>query len=61
MVPGTVLYSEFLGSTTVRYGVRVGATEIAVDTPFQAGDGLHEIGDAVGVTLPLGAALWLAS
>jgi len=60
MLPGTVAYREFLGST-VRYGVRVGATEIAVDTPFQAGDGLHEIGDAVGVTLPLGAALWLAS
>jgi len=60
MVPGRVLYREFLGST-VRYGVRIGPAEIAVDTPFRAGDSLYEIGDAVGVKLPLGSALWLAS
>lgn len=59
-VPGTVVYREFLGST-VRYGVRIGTAEIAVDTPFHAGDSLHQIGEVVSVKLPLGSALWLSN
>jgi iron(III) transport system ATP-binding protein len=57
---GIIVMREFLGST-VRYGVRIGAAEIAVDTAFHAGDRLQEIGAAVGVTITTDAVLWLAS
>ncbi|HEX2724519.1 MAG TPA: ABC transporter ATP-binding protein [Beijerinckiaceae bacterium] len=57
-VPGTIGHREFLGST-VRYGVRVGATEIAVDTPFHSGDPLHESGAQVTVAVPSRSLLWL--
>ena len=59
-LPGTVAHREFLGST-VRYGVRIGDAEIAVDTPFHAGDRLHEIGAPVAVALAPGAILWLTA
>jgi iron(III) transport system ATP-binding protein len=47
---GTVTYREFLGAS-VRYGVRTGTTEIAVDCPFHAGDTLHEVGTPVTVAI----------
>jgi iron(III) transport system ATP-binding protein len=59
-LPGAIAYREFLGSA-VRYGVRVGTAEIAVDTPFHAGDHLHEIGAPVTVAITPGAILWLRS
>ena len=55
---GPVTHREFLGAT-VRYGVRVGASEILVDAPFQSGDELHDVGDTVGVTLPAQRMLYL--
>jgi iron(III) transport system ATP-binding protein len=58
-VPGIVAYREFLGST-IRYGVRIGETEVVVDTPFHAGCTMHEPGASVAVGVPAGAALWLA-
>jgi iron(III) transport system ATP-binding protein len=57
-VPGTIGHCEFLGST-VRYGVRVGNTEITVDTPFHSGDPLHEISANVAVGVPSRSLLWL--
>jgi iron(III) transport system ATP-binding protein len=47
---GTVSYREFLGAS-VRYGVRAGAADIAVDCPFRAGDTLHEVGAAVTIAI----------
>lgn len=47
---GTVTYREFLGAS-VRYGVRAGSADIAVDCPFHAGDTLHEIGTAVTIAI----------
>jgi iron(III) transport system ATP-binding protein len=57
-VPGTIGHREFLGST-VRYAIRVGATEITVDTPFHSGDPLHESGESVTVGVPSRSLLWL--
>ncbi|APF39295.1 ABC transporter ATP-binding protein [Chelatococcus daeguensis] len=59
-LPGTVLHSEFLGST-VRYGVKVGSAEVSIDVPFQSGEAIHKPGAAVEVGLSLNAAVWLAS
>jgi iron(III) transport system ATP-binding protein len=59
-VPGVVAHREFLGAT-VRYGVRIGETEIAVDTPFRAGDAMHEPGAPVTVSVRAGSALWLSA
>ncbi len=47
---GTVTYREFLGAS-VRYGVRTGTTEIAVDCPFHAGDTLHEVGTPATIAI----------
>ena len=47
---GTVSYREFLGAS-VRYGVRVGTADIAVDCPFHAGDKLHDVGATVAVAI----------
>jgi iron(III) transport system ATP-binding protein len=58
-VPGTISHREFLGSI-IRYGVRVGDAEIAVDTPFHAGDTLYEPGWNVSIGLPARSLLWLA-
>jgi iron(III) transport system ATP-binding protein len=58
-VPGIIGLREFLGST-VRYGIRVGDAEIAVDTPFHAGDVLHESGTSVSVAVPTRSLLWLS-
>ncbi len=48
---GPVTHREFLGAT-VRYGVRIGASEILIETPFQSGSELRNVGDQVGVDLP---------
>jgi iron(III) transport system ATP-binding protein len=48
---GPVTHREFLGAT-VRYGVRIGASEILIETPFQSGSELRSVGDEVGVDLP---------
>ena len=55
---GPVTHREFLGAT-VRYGVRVGASEVLVDSPFQSGGELHGVGDTVGVMLPEQRRLYL--
>jgi iron(III) transport system ATP-binding protein len=59
-VPGTIVHREFLGSS-IRYGVQVGAAEVAVDVAFRAGDPLHEVGAPVTVAIAPGSILWLAS
>ncbi len=58
-VTGTVSYREFLGSS-VRYGVRAGAADIAVDCPFHAGDTLFEVGTAATVAIATHAVRWLS-
>jgi len=55
---GVVVHREFLGAT-VRYGVAMGADEIAVDAPFRSGDALLHVGARASVTLAPGAALFL--
>ena len=57
---GPVTHREFLGAT-VRYGVRIGGSEILIDTPFQSGDELRTVGDLVGVALPPQRMLYLPS
>ncbi len=42
-LPGTIAHREFLGAS-VRYGVKVGDREIAVDAPFRAGAALLDPG-----------------
>jgi iron(III) transport system ATP-binding protein len=59
-LPCVVAHREFLGAS-VRYGVRIGTTEVAVDMPFQSGRDLHEIGAPATVTLSPHALIWLAS
>jgi iron(III) transport system ATP-binding protein len=59
-VTGTVSYREFLGSS-VRYGVRAGAADIAVDCPFHAGDALIEVGTTVTIAIATHAIRWLSS
>jgi iron(III) transport system ATP-binding protein len=56
---GTVSYREFLGAS-VRYGVRSGAADIAVDCPFHAGDTLHEVGAAVTIAIATSSVRFLS-
>ena len=56
---GEVTHREFLGAV-IRYGVRVGGTDVTVDAPFVTGDNLFADGDRVDVTLPENAVLWLS-
>jgi len=58
-VSGTVGYREFLGAM-VRYGVRIGSTDIVVDTPFHAGDQLRDVGMDVTLAISTRSARWLA-
>ncbi len=55
---GEITFREFLGSS-VRYGVRIGNSEIVIDAPFYAGSTLHEIGQTVSLKINPGAAKWL--
>ncbi|MBR1286174.1 ABC transporter ATP-binding protein [Bradyrhizobium sp. AUGA SZCCT0177] len=56
---GTVTYREFLGAS-VRYGVRAGTANIAVDCPFHAGDMLHEVGTTVTVAIATSSVRFLS-
>ncbi len=59
-LPGVIAHREFLGAS-VRYGVRVGDKEIAVDAPFRSGAALLEPGRATYVTVSPGSVLYLAA
>jgi iron(III) transport system ATP-binding protein len=59
-LPGTIVHSEFLGST-LRYGVRIGTAEVSIDTPFQSEEALYQPGSSVEIGLSLRSALWLAA
>ncbi|HRK24263.1 MAG TPA: ABC transporter ATP-binding protein [Beijerinckiaceae bacterium] len=56
---GTISHREFLGST-VRYGVRVGASECLVDAPHHGGEQGFRLGDPVAVDVDRNRILWLA-
>jgi iron(III) transport system ATP-binding protein len=58
-VSGVVAYREFLGAM-VRYGVRIGETDIAVDTPFHAGDVLQEVGTPITLAIATRTVRWLS-
>ena len=51
---------EFLGAS-IRYGVRLGATEVSVDMPFQSGSELLEVGSETTLKLANRSLLWLAA
>ncbi|MGD9830622.1 MAG: ABC transporter ATP-binding protein [Hyphomicrobiaceae bacterium] len=55
---GAVTQREFLGAT-VRYNVRIGASDILIDVPFSDSSALREVGSAVSVEIPLGRARFL--
>ncbi|MGO4174548.1 ABC transporter ATP-binding protein [Bosea sp. TAF32] len=57
-LPGSVAGREFLGAS-VRYLVRVGETEVAVDAPFQSGREIFQIGQELTVSLSRTSLLWL--
>lgn len=57
---GSIVHREFLGST-VRYGVKVGSTEVLVDQPFRSGQSLLDIGTNTEVGLASDSAMWLAA
>ena len=59
-LPAAVRSHEFLGSV-VRYRIRVGKTEVAVDTPFHAADGFFPSDQTVALHLHPSSLLWLAS
>jgi iron(III) transport system ATP-binding protein len=59
-VSGVVAYREFLGAM-VRYGVRIGETDIAVDTPFHAGDVLQEVGTPITLAIATHTVRWLSN
>jgi len=57
---GVVAHREFLGAL-IRYTIRVGTDEIAVDAPFMAGAALQAIGAPVTVSVRVDALRLLAS
>jgi iron(III) transport system ATP-binding protein len=59
-VTGTLSYREFLGAG-VRYGLRIGTSDIAVDCPFHAGDTLYEVGATVTVAIATHSVRWLTA
>ncbi len=59
-LPGLVTGFEFLGAT-VRYFVRVGSAEIAVDVPFRSNEDLFAVGASVCVRLDERTMLWLVA
>ncbi len=54
-----IIGREFLGSS-IRYFARAGATEVAVDMPFQSSRQLFEPGTAAMLNLDYSSVLWLA-
>ncbi len=59
-IPGKIAYREFLGAS-VRYGVRIGTTEVLADSPFRAGDALYDLGQPVAVSIATGSIRWLSA
>jgi iron(III) transport system ATP-binding protein len=59
-LPCIVANREFLGAS-IRYGVRLGATEVSVDMPFQSGSELLEVGSETTLKLANRSLLWLAA
>jgi len=57
-LPCIITHREFLGAS-VRYGVRIGASEAAVDVPFQSGKDLREIGAKATLALSPRSLRWL--
>ena len=55
---GTLSHREFLGAS-VRYGVRAGTADIAVEVPFHAGDTLYDVGSAATVAISGRSVRWL--
>lgn len=56
---GRIVYREFLGSS-VRYSVRVGSTDIWVDSSFRVGDQVFERDQDVVLAISGRSAKWLA-
>lgn len=59
-IAGKISFREFLGAS-VRYGVRAGANEIAVDTPFRTGDRLYDLEQPVELAIAPGSIRWLTA
>jgi iron(III) transport system ATP-binding protein len=57
-LPCIIANREFLGAS-IRYGVRIGTTEVAVDIAFQSGGDLFEVGRQAILTLRPRSLLWL--
>jgi iron(III) transport system ATP-binding protein len=57
-LPCVVAHREFLGAS-IRYGVRVGVFEVAVDVPFQSGRELFEPGSQATLSLRTHSVCWL--
>jgi iron(III) transport system ATP-binding protein len=58
-LPCVIANREFLGAS-IRYGARIGATEVAVDMPFQSGRELFEIGSQARLKLSPRSLHWLS-
>ena len=58
-IHGRMAHREFLGST-MRYGIRVGTTEVLVDAAFTPDQPLHEVGEHVAVSVRPHALQWLS-
>jgi iron(III) transport system ATP-binding protein len=56
---GRIADREFLGSG-IRYTVRASAVDVAVDSPFRAGDAPRDVGQPVRLTVPISALQWVA-
>jgi len=59
-LPCTIAHREFLGAS-IRYGVRIGLTEVAVDIPFQSGRDLFEIDSEARLNLSTRSLHWLSA
>jgi iron(III) transport system ATP-binding protein len=57
-VNAAILDREFLGST-VRYGVRLGATRVLIDAPFRSANAVFNSGQAVMVSISTNSVRWL--
>ncbi|CAN7203974.1 ABC transporter ATP-binding protein [Bosea sp. LjRoot237] len=58
-LPCIIANREFLGAS-IRYGARIGATEVAIDVPFQSGKYLFEIGSSGWLKLWPRSLHWLS-
>jgi iron(III) transport system ATP-binding protein len=58
VLPCMIAHREFLGAS-IRYGVRIGEAEVAVDMPFQSGSELFESGGRAVLKLSPRSLRWL--